>query len=68
VLEPTLDAALLPSTFARRRGYAQHRALREAQRLVRRHDRFLKLDVAKFFPSLRHDVVLDAMRTQPTLR
>lgn len=62
VLEPTLDAALLPSTFACRRGYGQHRALREAQRLVRRHDWFLKLDVAKFFPSLRHDVVLGALR------
>lgn len=49
VLEPGLDAALLPCTFACRRGYGQHRALQHAQRLVRRHGWFSKLDVAKFF-------------------
>jgi RNA-directed DNA polymerase len=62
VLEPQLDAALLPCTFACRRGYGQHKALQEAQRLVRRHGWFLKLDVAKFFPSLRHDEVLAALQ------
>jgi RNA-directed DNA polymerase len=58
VLEPRFDSALLPCTFACRRGFGQHRALRLAQRLTRRHGYFLKLDVAKFFPSLPHEVAL----------
>lgn len=58
VLEPSLDRRMAPHSFACRRGMGQHRALRQAQRLVRRWPWFLQLDVARFFPSLRHDLVL----------
>jgi len=57
-LEPLLDACLLPHAFACRRGKGQHRAVPQAQALLRQHAWFLKMDVAKFFPSLAHDVVL----------
>jgi hypothetical protein len=57
-LEPYLDRRMIAQSYACRRGKGQLRALRWAQRLVRRFDWFLKLDVASFFPSLRHDVVL----------
>jgi len=60
-LEDELDRRLVPQCFACRRGKGQHRALRYAQRLVRRNGWFLKLDVAKFFPSLRHEVVLSTL-------
>src|SRR5262249_37572683 len=40
------------------RGKGTLRALRCAQRLVRRSGWFLKLDVKRCFPSLAHDVVL----------
>ena len=58
VLEPSLDRRKAPHSFACRRGMGQHRALRHAQRLVRRWPWFLQLDVARFFPSLRHDLVV----------
>lgn len=58
VLEPWLDRRMVPHSFACRRGKGQHRALRYAQRLLRQHAWFLKLDVRGFFPSLAHDVVL----------
>ncbi|MFY9342888.1 MAG: reverse transcriptase domain-containing protein [Planctomycetota bacterium] len=58
VLEPAFDAHMVEQSFACRRGMGQHRAMAYAQRLVREHPWFLKLDVKSFFPSLRHDVVL----------
>ena len=61
-LEVTLDARMLPHSFACRRGRGQHRAMAQAQWLLRRHAWFLKMDVAKFFPSLDHEVVLGTVR------
>lgn len=57
-LEEALDARMLPHSFACRRGRGQHRALAQAQALLRQHAWFLKMDVARFFPSLDHEVVL----------
>lgn len=57
-MEDALDRRLVDQCFACRRGKGQHRALRYAQRLVRRNEWFLKLDVKSFFPSLPHDVVM----------
>lgn len=62
VLEPWFDRRMVPHSFACRRGKGQHAALRHAQRLVRQHPWFLKLDVKSFFPSLAHDVVLAVLR------
>jgi hypothetical protein len=61
VLEPHLDRRMAPCSFACRRGMGQHRALRQAQRLVRRWPWFLQIDIARCFPSMRHDVVLAAL-------
>jgi len=60
-LEPALDARMVGQSFACRRGKGTHAAVDHAQRLVRRHEWFLKLDVAKCFESLEHDVVLEAL-------
>ena len=62
-LERFLDSCLLPHAFACRRGFGQHRALQQAQALLRRHGWFLKMDVAQFFASLRHTVVLETVDT-----
>jgi len=61
VLEPHLDRSMVEHSFACRQGKGQHRAMLAAQRLLRTLPWFLQLDVARFFPSLRHDVVLDAL-------
>lgn len=60
-LEPWLDKRMIAHSYACRRGKGQHRALRHARVLIRGHDWFLKLDVRAFFPSLRHDVVLETL-------
>jgi len=61
-LEPVLDARLIPQSFACRRGKGCRKALEHVRGLVAVHSHFLKLDIAKCFPSIRHDKVLDAMR------
>ena len=60
-LEVRLDAALVPQSFACRRGMGTHKALAHARELVRRHSHFLKLDIAKCFESIGHDLVLLTM-------
>jgi RNA-directed DNA polymerase len=60
-LEPSFDRRMVSHSYACRRGKGQHAALRQARRLVRAFPWFLKLDVQGFFPSLRHDVVLDTL-------
>jgi retron-type reverse transcriptase len=62
VLESDLDRAMVAQSFACRRGKGTHRALAQAQRLVRQCGWFLKLDVHKCFPSMDHAVVLDTLR------
>jgi RNA-directed DNA polymerase len=56
-LEERFDAALSPHTYACRRGMGTHRALDHAQAALRGATHLLKLDIARCFPSIRHDVV-----------
>lgn len=58
VIEPILERSLVYECFACRRGKGTHRALDHAQRMLRRYDHSLKLDIAGFFASIRHDQVL----------
>ncbi|MFO7565862.1 MAG: reverse transcriptase/maturase family protein [Enhygromyxa sp.] len=58
VLEPIFDRRMIHASFACRRGKGTHAALDHAQRLVRRHRWFLKMDVESFFASIPHAVVL----------
>ncbi len=60
-LEARLDAALVPQSFACRRGLGTHKALAHARELVRRHSHFLKLDIARCFESIGHELVLTTM-------
>jgi hypothetical protein len=61
VLEPVLERRMIDASLACRRGKGTHAALLHARRLVRRHAWFLKMDVARCFDSLRHDVVLSTL-------
>ncbi|MFQ5515911.1 MAG: reverse transcriptase/maturase family protein, partial [Myxococcota bacterium] len=60
-LEACFDRRMIATSFACRRGKGQHRAIRHAQAEVRRYRYFLKLDIRRFFPSLRHEVVLETL-------
>lgn len=62
VLEPIFDRRMVNASFACRRGKGTHVALDHAQRLVRRHRWFLKMDVEAFFASIPHAAVLGTIR------
>jgi len=69
-LEQRLDAALVPQSFACRKGKGTHRALAHARDLVRTHTHFLKLDIEQCFDSIEHRVVMDtlgSLRLEPEL-
>jgi hypothetical protein len=60
-LEPLFDAALVPESFACRRGRGTHRAVEHARGLVRTQSWFLKLDVKRCFDSIEHGIVLETL-------
>jgi hypothetical protein len=62
VLEPVFERRMTHESFACRRGKGTHAALAHARRLVRRFGWFLKLDIAKCFESLDHEVILETVR------
>ncbi|MEX1363988.1 MAG: reverse transcriptase/maturase family protein [Nannocystaceae bacterium] len=61
VLEPVFDRRMIHASFACRRGKGTHAALDHAQGLVRRYGWFLKMDVAQYFASLSHAVVMQTV-------
>ncbi|MEM7201644.1 MAG: reverse transcriptase/maturase family protein [Planctomycetota bacterium] len=60
-LEPVFERRMIADSYACRRGKGTHAAVRRAQALLRRHRYSLRLDVASFFASLAHDVVLESL-------
>jgi len=54
MLEPRLEQALVPTSFACRPGLGVHAALRHTQACARRWPWYLKLDVEHYFPNLDH--------------
>lgn len=62
ILEPCFERRMRPESFACRKGKGTHAAIRHARRLVRKHGWCLKLDIAKCFDSMPHDVILETVR------
>ncbi|MBM3855258.1 MAG: RNA-directed DNA polymerase [Verrucomicrobia bacterium] len=56
--EADFERWLIGDTYACRRGLGRDAALRRAEQYARRHRWFLKLDVAKYFDSIPHGVLL----------
>ena len=54
---PVFEKGALEHSYACRRGRGQHAALRQAAAWTRRADHFGKIDVRKFYDSIRHDVL-----------
>lgn len=57
-VEPVFERAFIRDSYATRRGKGTHKAVRRAQAFLRRHRWYLKLDVAKYFDSIDHGVLL----------
>ena len=57
VLEPTFERTFIPDSFASRRGKGTHTAIARFQQFARRFPYAFKCDVAKYFPSIDHDIL-----------
>ena len=61
VTGPLLERRFVFESYACRVGKGAHRAAARAQELARRYRYFLKLDVAGFFDSVDHSILLDLL-------
>lgn len=61
-LEPVFERRMRHESFACRKGKGTHAAIAQAQRLLRSHAWFLKLDIERCFESIRHEVVSETLR------
>jgi hypothetical protein len=60
-LEPVFEDRFIETSYACRKGKGTDAALARAQEEARRCHYFLKLDVSKYFDSIRHDVLLELL-------
>jgi retron-type reverse transcriptase len=71
VLESVFERRFTSSSFASRKGFGQHRALRKARAACVRYSYVLKCDVRKYFPSMDHAILKSllegAIKCMPTL-
>jgi hypothetical protein len=58
VCEPVFERFLIADTFACRRGKGRLAAVERARHFAQRYPWFLKLDIRKYFDSIRHDTLL----------
>jgi retron-type reverse transcriptase len=54
VIGPPLERRFMPTSYANRRGYGTHRALRLFARACRDHRWILQADIRLYFPSIDH--------------
>lgn len=62
IIEPFLDARLIPHTYACRVGKGTHRAIVQCGRWCSRFPLALRCDIRKFFPSIDHDLLKSKVR------
>ena len=62
LIEPIFDRTFIHDSYACRRGKGTHRAVDRLTEFARRSRYVLKCDVRKFFPSVDHEVVKEAIR------
>ncbi|MFI9653044.1 reverse transcriptase domain-containing protein [Guyparkeria halopsychrophila] len=71
VLEPIWDALFIHDSYACRKGKGMHRGSERVMRFVRGHKYVFKADIAKFYPSIDHEILLSILRQKikcrPTL-
>jgi hypothetical protein len=58
ICEPTFERYAIHHSYACRQGKGSHAAVRQAQRNSRGQGWYLKMDVAKYFDRIRHDLLL----------
>lgn len=61
VIAEPLERHFLPTSYANRKGYGTHRALRRFHRACRQHVWVLQADIRLYFPSIDHRLLLDQL-------
>jgi len=62
VVEPIWDGVMIDDSYACRIGKGQHAGSRRTMEFVRRYRYCLKADIAKFYPSINHEVMRRIVR------
>lgn len=62
VVEPIWDKLMISDSYACRIGKGQHAGSKKAMEFVRRHKYCLQCDIAKFYPSINHDILAQIVR------
>jgi retron-type reverse transcriptase len=62
VLEAVFEPRFMDFSFASRKGFGQHRALKKARNACQRYRYVLKCDIRKYFPSIDHAILKDLIR------
>ncbi len=62
ILEPIFEKKLIYDTYANRKGKGTHKAVLKCQEFFKKYDYVLKCDIAKYFPSISHKILLDEIK------
>jgi RNA-directed DNA polymerase len=62
VIAPLCEQGFIPHSYATRKGYGSHRALRQFTRWSRSHRYVLQCDVRRYFPSIDHGILKAMIR------
>ena len=62
VIEPVIDRRFMADSYACRAVKGTHAAVDRYQHWSRRHAYALKVDIARYFPSIDHDILKDKLR------
>jgi hypothetical protein len=64
VIEPIWEKRFIYDSYACRVGKGTHKAIDRAHYFLRKYQYVLKCDVAKYFPSIDHDVLMDMVQSK----
>lgn len=64
ILEPVFEKRFIYDSYATRKEKGTHKAIRRAQEFMKKNYFFLKTDVAKYFDSISHDILMELLRTK----
>jgi retron-type reverse transcriptase len=62
VISPLLEKQMINDTFANRKGKGTHKAILRYQFFAKKYKYVLKCDIAKFFPSIDHEILKEILR------
>lgn len=62
VIEPIFDAAFIQDSYACRKGKGTHAAVDRLTFFLRKNRYAMKIDIRKYFPSIRHETLLELIQ------